>query len=265
MRMLIVNADDFGLTPGVSRGILDAHAHGIVSSTTAIVTRPIPEELVECLQASGIGIGLHVNLTLGSPLTRAASLVDSKGAFVRDPRQAAARAAPPDVEREVRAQLDAFHRIFGGPPTHLDTHHHVGLHSPVREIVLEHARRLGVPVRSQNASARARARSAGLATPDHFLGESGPGAYWTSERTLGHLRRLAPGVSEFMTHPGYFDGDLAYSRYGRQRETELVGLGAHARVALRSLGIRLCDFRILAGAVTPRGQGAGSVGSGLTS
>lgn len=247
VKYLIVNADDFGLTSGVSRGIIETHEHGIVSSTTALVTRPIPEEMVERVRASGMGIGLHVNFTLGSPLTGAASLVDDLGKFVRDARQAAARATPPDIQREIQAQLAEFHRIFGGPPTHLDTHHHVGLYPPVREVVLEYAGKLAVPVRSQNASARAAARSAGLATPDHFLGESGPMAYWTPERTLGHLKRLRPGVSEFMTHPGYFDNDLAYSRYGRQRETEVVGLGAEARAALRALGICLCDFRVLRG------------------
>jgi hypothetical protein len=49
-----------------------------------------------------------------------------------------------------------------------------------------------------------------------------------------------------MTHPGYCDDELAYSRYGRQRETELVGLGAPARAAAAALGIALRNFRHLA-------------------
>jgi predicted glycoside hydrolase/deacetylase ChbG (UPF0249 family) len=122
----------------------------------------------------------------------------------------------------------------------------VGLHPPVREIVLEAARALSVPVRSQNAGARAMARAAGLRTPDHFFGESGPDAYWSLHRTLAHLAALPPGVSEFMTHPGRVDASLAWSRYGRQRETELVGLGtAAARAAALALGITLCDFGAL--------------------
>jgi predicted glycoside hydrolase/deacetylase ChbG (UPF0249 family) len=113
----------------------------------------------------------------------------------------------------------------------------------VREVVLETARRLGVAVRSQNAEARARARIAGLKTPDHFFGESGPDAYWSLGRTLRHLRALPPGVSEFMSHPGWCDAALSYSRYGRQRETEMVGLGgAPARAAASTLGIVLCHF-----------------------
>jgi hypothetical protein len=242
-RRLIVNADDFGLTRGVSGGILDAHRHGIVTSTTVLVTADIDREQLAMARDSGLGLGIHVNLTLGAPLTAARSLVDGNGRFIRDARRVAAQAAPKDVEAEVAAQLERFEELVGRKPTHLDSHHHVGLHAPVTDVVLRAARRLGVAVRSQDTVARARARTAGLLTPDHFFGESGPDAYWRPATTLRHLRSLPPGVSEFMTHPGRFDEALAYSRYGRQREIELVGLGtAAARSAVAALGIMLCHF-----------------------
>jgi len=243
MKRLIVNADDFGVTRGVSEGILAAHRHGIVTSTTVLATASIDPELAARARDSGLGLGLHVNLTLGRPLTRAASLVDESGRFIRDARRAAARAAPRDVDAEVDAQIARFVDLMRRAPTHLDSHHHVGMLAPVREVVLAAARRLGVAVRSQDAGARARAASAGLRTPDHFFGESGPDVYWTPARALAHLRALPPGVSEFMTHPGWFDDDLAYSRYARQREVEMVGLGtAPARAAAVALGIQLCHF-----------------------
>jgi predicted glycoside hydrolase/deacetylase ChbG (UPF0249 family) len=246
-RRLIVNADDFGLTPGVSAGILAAHRHGIVTSTTVLVTAAVDIEAMSALRDSGLGAGLHVNLTLGRPLSHGRSLVDADGRFVRDARHAAARVDARDVEREVAAQIEKFTTLLRRPPTHLDTHHHVGLLTPVDDIVLAAARSLGVAVRSQDDHARARARTAGLRTPDHFFGESGPGAYWSLACTLRHLRALPPGVSEFMSHPGWFDDALAYSRYGRQRETEMVGLGTPAaRAAAASLGVRLCHFGDLA-------------------
>ena len=242
-RRLIVNADDFGLTTGVSAGILAAHRHGIVTSTTVLATASIDAEAVSALRDSGLGVGLHVNLTLGRPLSRGRSLVDAQGRFVRDVRHAAARANAKDVEREVAAQIEKFTSLLRRPPTHLDTHHHVGLLTPVAGVVLDAARRLGLPVRSQDEWARARAVTAGLRTPDHFFGESGPGPYWSLARTVAQLRALPAGVSEFMSHPGWFDDALTYSRYGRQRETEMVGLGtASARAAAASLGIRLCHF-----------------------
>jgi predicted glycoside hydrolase/deacetylase ChbG (UPF0249 family) len=75
------------------------------------------------------------------------------------------------------------------------------------------------------------------------MGESGEQAYWSRERVLEHLAALPAGLSEFMTHPGYFDDELAYSRYGRQRETELAGLtDPGVRQAAQDLGIRLVHF-----------------------
>jgi len=243
VRALIVNADDFGLTRGVSAGILAAHRHGIVTSATVLVNGGIDRRQLDEAREAGLGLGLHVNLTLGTPLTRGRSLVDGGGRFARDPQRAAAGAAPRDVRAEIEAQIARFEKLVRRPPTHLDSHHHVGLYQPVRDVFLDVARAHGLPVRSQDAAARVRARSAGLKTTDHFFGEAGPGAYWSAARTLAGLRALPPGVSEFMAHPGRFDDDLGYSRFGRQREIELAGLGGHAaRGAAAALGITLRTF-----------------------
>jgi len=245
-RSLIVNADDYGLTAGVSRGILDAHRRGIVTSTTLLVNRPVDPALLEALKSSGLGVGLHMNLTLGPPVapaTRVASLVDGAGRFVREAREAARRARPDEARIELGMQIDEFRRIMGRFPTHLDSHHHVGRLEPILELVLDFARAIKVPVRTQDPEVRAMARKLALKTPDHFVGESGPDAYWSSERVLGHLRDLPGGVTEFMTHPGYYDDDLSYSRYGRQRETEMTGLtDPEARALIEREGIRLIHF-----------------------
>jgi predicted glycoside hydrolase/deacetylase ChbG (UPF0249 family) len=245
-RTLIVNADDFGLTRGVSRGILEAHAKGIVTSTTLIVNRSMEPALIDELKASGLGVGLHMNLTLGPPVAsakRVASLVDAEGQFTRDAREAAKRANKDEARIELGTQIDRFRAIMGRFPTHLDTHHHVGRHEPILELVLDFARAIKVAVRSQDAEVRAAARRLALRTPDHFTGESGPEPYWTADRVLAQLASLAGGVTEFMTHPGYFDEALAYSRYGKQRETELAGLtDPRAREAVAREGIRLAHF-----------------------
>lgn len=245
-RSLIVNADDYGLTAGVSRGILDAHRRGIVTSTTLLVNRPVDPALIEALESSRLGVGLHMNLTLGPPVapaTRVASLVDGEGRFVRDAREAARRARPDEARIELGMQIDEFRRIMGRFPTHLDSHHHVGRLEPILELVLDFARAIKVPVRTQDPEVRAMARKLALKTPDHFMGESGPDAYWSSERVLGHLRDLPGGVTEFMTHPGYYDDDLSYSRYGQQRETEMTGLtDPEARTLIEREGIRLIHF-----------------------
>ena len=245
-RTLIVNADDFGLTPGVSRGILEAGATGIVTSTTVLVNRPIDPELIARLEASELGAGLHLNLTLGTPIAdprRVPSLVDGEGRFIRDPREAAARADKDEARIELGNQIDAFRALMGRFPTHLDSHHHVGRHEPILDLVFDFARAIKVPVRTQDGPVRAAARGLKIRTPDHFIGEADSEPYWSAERVLEHLRTLPGGVTEFMTHPGYFDDDLAYSRYGAQRETELAGLSdPRARELIEREGIRLAHF-----------------------
>jgi predicted glycoside hydrolase/deacetylase ChbG (UPF0249 family) len=246
VKSLIVNADDFGLTTGVSRGILEAHCRGIVTSTTLLVNCPIPEDLLKELKASVLGVGLHLNLTHGAPISppgEVPTLVDEEGKLIRDARQVAVAAKPEEAALELRAQVAMFVRLMGRTPTHLDSHHHVGRHAPILECLLDLAEELSVPIRSQDAEVRRAARARDLKTPDHFFGESGPEPYWSSERVLAHLLALPAGVSEFMTHPGHFDAELAYSRYGQQREVELRGLTDPAvKEAVTARGIRLCHF-----------------------
>jgi chitin disaccharide deacetylase len=246
-RVLVVNADDFGLTGGVSRGILDAHRRGIVTSTTALANLPPAPGLdAEAASLPGLGIGLHVNLTWGPPVSPAptvASLVDGQGRFERDLAVVEARARPDDVRREIDAQLEAFARRFGRAPTHLDSHHHVHRRPRVGEIVLGVALGAGLPLRSQDAGFREGLRRRGARTPDHFVGGDGAEPYWTSQRLLDTLAGLPVGLTELMCHPGYYDDALAYSRYGKQRETELAALcDPEARATVERLGIRLCHF-----------------------
>jgi predicted glycoside hydrolase/deacetylase ChbG (UPF0249 family) len=245
-RVLIVNADDFGLTRGVSRGILDSYQNGIVTSTTLMVNRGVDPAQLEALRGSGLGVGLHVNLTLGAPVSdpkRVASLLDDAGQFVRDPRVQAERARPEEARIEIGNQIEAFRRLMGRFPTHLDSHHHVAKDGALLDLLCFFAKALKVPMRAQDADVRARARQDGIRTPEHFMGESGPEPYWSAEMVLAQLSALPAGVSEFMTHPGYFDDDLAYSRYGKQRETEVTGLThPDVRALIAREGIRLAHF-----------------------
>jgi len=181
-----------------------------------------------------------------SPAARVPSLVDGEGRFIRDARAVAERVKVDEARIELGAQIDAFRGIMGRFPTHLDSHHHVGRHEPLLELMLFFARAINVPMRAQDAPVRQAALKVGVRTPDHFMGESGPEPYWSRERVLEQLRVLPEGVSEFMTHPGYYDEDLAHSRYGKQRETEIEGLtDPAARELIAREGIRLASFSTL--------------------
>jgi predicted glycoside hydrolase/deacetylase ChbG (UPF0249 family) len=251
VRSLIVNADDFGLTVGVSRGILDSHRRGIVTSTTVLASLPPRPDLdAEATGLPTLGLGLHVNLSWGTPVSppsSVASLLDAEGRFWRDLGRLDAQAEPDQVRREVEAQIEAFARRFGRPPTHLDSHHHVHRLARVAETVLDVALAARLPLRSQDPGFRDGVRRRGGRTADHFVGGDGVEPYWTTGRLLDVLAGLPGGVTELMCHPGYFDDTLAYSRYGKQRETELAALcDGEARATVERLGIRLAHFGTLA-------------------
>jgi chitin disaccharide deacetylase len=251
-RRLIVNADDFGLTAGVSRGILRAHREGLVTSATVLASLPPQPELDAAAAGAGLGLGLHFNLTWGHPVSPAGtvpSLVDAEGRFGRDLAALQERARPDDVRRECETQIEVFSRRFGRPPTHLDSHHHVHRVPRVMDAVVDVVLAARLPLRSQDAGFREGLRRHGIATTDHFLGDAQVEPYWTTERLLDQLATLPLGVTELMCHPGVFDEDLAYSRYGRQREVELAALcDLEARATVQRLDIRLCHFGALGAA-----------------
>jgi predicted glycoside hydrolase/deacetylase ChbG (UPF0249 family) len=177
------------------------------------------------------------------------SLVDAEGRFGRDLAALQERARPEDVQREGDAQIEAFARRFGRLPTHLDSHHHVHRVPGVMDAVLDVALAARLPLRSQDAGFRDGLRRHGIVTTDHFVGDARIEPYWTTERLLDQLATLPLGVTELMCHPGVFDEDLAYSRYGRQRETELAALcDPEARATIERLDIRLCHFGALGAA-----------------
>ena len=248
-RRLIVNADDFGLTGGVSRGILRAHREGLVTSTTVLVGLSPQPELDAAAAGSSLGLGLHFNLTWGrpvSPAERVPSLVDADGRFGRDLAALQERARADDVRRECEVQIEAFARRFGRQPTHLDSHHHVHRVPRVMDAVVDVVLAARLPLRSQDRGFRDGLRRHGIATTDHFVGDAQAEPYWTTGRLLDQLATLPLGLTELMCHPGVFDEDLAYSRYGRQREVELAALcDPEARATVERLDIQLCHFGAL--------------------
>jgi predicted glycoside hydrolase/deacetylase ChbG (UPF0249 family) len=247
---LIVTADDFNLSEGVSRGILDAHQHGIVTETSVMVNLGDLQHAAAILAATPrLAVGLHLNITRGrpvAPLTAVTELLGADGQFCGSPQALPAQIQSAAVQAEFQAQLDTFVRVFGRLPQHLDTHHHVHQHPVVLEVFLGLAESLRLPVRSIDTPMRATMTARGLGSPAQFLGDAGDEPYWTVTRLLSTIPTLAPGVTELMCHPGYFDDTIAYSRYGRQRDVERQALCAPEVAAmLREQGVRLVTYAAL--------------------
>jgi len=153
MKHLIVNADDFGLTENVNRGILDAHRQGIVTSTTLLANGLAFEAAAAASKRfHRLGIGVHLNLTEGMPVADAShirTLVDVGGRLHMAPTRlwagiATGQVSMSDIEFELRAQVRKVIRS-GIRPTHLDGHKHVHVLPPVSEVVIRLAQEFGIP------------------------------------------------------------------------------------------------------------------------
>jgi predicted glycoside hydrolase/deacetylase ChbG (UPF0249 family) len=274
-RLLIINADDFGLTDGVCRAILRAHTDGIVTSTSALAVAPAFQRCASWLDdAPELGVGIHL-AAVGEdpPLLTAAeipTLVDRHGHLPRSwrqflPRMALGRIDIDDVEREFTAQGDAVRSVVGRTITHLDTHQHLHLWPRVASLVCRLAERWQVPAvrvtRSRSSSPKgrvvntfavrleARASSAGLRTPAAFAGFDEAGGIGTATliTVIEELGATGARTAEIGIHPGeQADTDLARYQWGYRWGDELGALLApEARAAVAGSGFALGSFAAL--------------------
>lgn len=288
LRLLIVNADDYGLTPGISRGILEAHRNGVVTSTSLIATGPAFDKTLGWLDdAPDLALGVHF-AAVGEdpPLLSAAeipTLVDHRGHFPLTwstflARAAAGRIDADDLRREFRAQLEAV-SASGRTLTHADAHQHLHLWPLVRRVVLELATEFQIPavrlprftgwsptalgVRALRADTRRQLRAAGRTfTTDgcgiDVAGRLDSGRFTTAMEAFARGRRTS---AELTVHPGA-DPDPDRRRYawGFDWATELTTLCAPAtRTLIARQGYTLGtygDLRLVRGEPQPIGPPA---------
>jgi chitin disaccharide deacetylase len=218
-KYLIVNADDFGASSGVNRGILECHVRGVLTSASLMVTgRAVREAVSISRDHPSLGVGLHWDVW-----------GEDEREF--DTHDLAA------VRDEFRRQLDEFQRLLGRLPTHVDSHRHAHREEHLRPLFRELVAPLGVPLRDDG--------------PVRFVG--GFYAQWEWRVTnleyvsVPFLQRLlreevAPGWTELSCHPGYRSPDLT-SVYLAEREVEVRTLtDPRIRQTVDELGIRLASY-----------------------
>jgi predicted glycoside hydrolase/deacetylase ChbG (UPF0249 family) len=224
-RLLIVNADDLGLSPGVNAGIVEAHRRGIVTSASLMVRAPAAAEALASLSGhSRLAVGLHLDI---------AEWQYENGEW----RATYARCSPEDaaaVEAECRGQLAAFRELTGRDPTHLDSHQHAHMSEPVASIAASLAAELEVPLRAR-----------GIHYEGGFYGQTGKGEAYPAGIVPEHLveliEALPPGWTELGCHPGI--GTDMQSSYASEREQEVQALcDPRARAAVEREEIKLCSF-----------------------
>jgi len=241
MKHIIVNADDFGLTAGINAGIVQAHLHGVVSSTTLMVHGAAAVEAAAwAREHPSLGVGLHIDLW---------EHVLRDGEWVRTYEHCAGDADA--VLAEIEAQLARFRSLLGREPDHIDTHQHVHRLQPVGDVVRGAAARHGLALREHG----------GLRYVGGFYGQDGTGGPYpegiTPERLMELIDALPEdGVTELSCHPGVVAADdpLGGTMYRIERNVEVRTLcdpRVRARVARGDVRLgTFADFALSAGALS---------------
>ncbi|HEY7509411.1 MAG TPA: ChbG/HpnK family deacetylase [Vicinamibacteria bacterium] len=214
-KRLIVAAEDLGLSAGVSRGVIEAHRRGIVTSATLSVSGPAAAAVPELAQdAPGLGLGLQLAF-----------------ADLDRPR-------PEELIAEARAQLRRFRETVGREPTHLGTHGQDHRHPGALEALLVLAWETGLPVRNVSREVHERLRREGIRTTDHVRSEFG-GEAATLDALITFIGDLPFGTSELACRVSLGDaaGEAAAGRAALDALTH-----REARQTLQAAGVRLIHF-----------------------
>jgi predicted glycoside hydrolase/deacetylase ChbG (UPF0249 family) len=222
MRRLIVNADDFGLSAGVNRGVAIGHEQGIVTSASLMVRRDAaPEAALYATTHPELSVGLHLDL----------------GEWVYGDGEWNAVVEPPvSIADEARIQLEIFRDFMGRNPTHLDSHQHVHFGQTAASALGALASELGVPLRGHDAQ---------IAYRGDFYGQTAHGTPCPDAISVDGLLKvlgtLPPGCTELGCHPGV--GDDLDTMYCSERVEEVKVLcDPRVRTSIVAMGIELRSF-----------------------
>lgn len=217
---MLFNADDFGLTKGVTDGIIKSHVDGIVRSTTLMMNGLAVDYAVEQVHKHPtLQVGIHLVLSWGQPVTARSEvpgLVNADGRFKYNNTFSTMKSPNiHEVEKEWRAQIEAF-LATGLKLHHMDSHHHIHGWEPLKDLVIRLAEEYQVPVRYVESL---KDETEMLLTKMLWLDFYGDGV---NGNIFDKLRGLDADVVEVMVHPALVDDDLrGISSYLEKREEEL--------------------------------------------
>ena len=226
-KKLIVNADDFGQSDGINKGIILAHEKGIVTSASLMVRYPRAIDAARyATDNPSLGIGLHIDL--------------GEWIFKNDQWEALYEVVSlddyEDIKVEIEKQLETFYKIMNKAPTHIDSHQHVHLKQRVLPIVIEIAQSANVHLRNYSPNVKYCGKFYGQ------LDDGSPFHYGTSIKRLQEIiLEFDDGLYELSCHPGV--GDDVKSMYVLEREREVNTLCDLAiKECITRADIELCSF-----------------------
>lgn len=277
-KRIIINADDFGLCEGVNKAVAQAHTEGVLTSATIMVNMPAADEAVKIAkQLPTLGVGVHLNLLEGRPMskdTRLDCLLGGDGQFNCSPfKLSVLSIAGNKIRNAIRAELSAQIQWVidsGVKPTHLDSHKHFHILPTIFPIVCDLARRFEIsavrwpfepkallampwPITGEADRRRAgivrtmakinRVQNSQFLKTDCLLGVAHTGRIDVNFFKAVALYNSAK-TAEVMVHPGFADDlDPGKTRLVKQREVELEALcSERTKQYLKDAGMELVHY-----------------------
>ena len=282
MKQLIINADDFGLSERINRGVIEAHQKGSLTSASILVNGPWFENAVSLAKDNpDLGLGVHLNILRGRPLSsgdEVKTLIGENGLFLESPFKLLIRILFKQVdysqiEKEFKAQIMKV--ISSGiHPTHLDSEKHIHILPGILKVMIKVGRELGVTkIRCLKTSIQSpyffswkrvvfplfdilalvqnkELKRNSFLMPDRIYGIFESGSMLVN-RYIHILTCLPEGSSEIVCHPGYRDNDLDKKQMGKfnlneQREAELnILLKPELKTLAKDFNIRFISYKDL--------------------
>lgn len=217
MTNIIFNADDFGYSKGINYGIIEAHKSGVLTSTTLMMNMSGTFHATELSKGvETLAVGLHLNISLGKPLTDGKTLTSENGKFIKPQNLPEGyKYCEEELEKEIRAQYDKFIELMGRKPSHLDSHLFSTDKVPeMRKLAAKLALEKDIPLRNYDID---------LYNHVEFINYRN----YNAKPTLDYIEEnfqdiISHPYVEIMTHPGYVDYEVYNnSSYNIQRANEL--------------------------------------------
>jgi len=275
-RFLVVNADDFGLTKGVNRGIIKSFKEGVVTSASLLSVGRYFDNAVELAKVnSGLDIGIHLCLTEERPVLKKEdipSLVDKDGCFLKSRwnfifRYSLGKIDYAEVEKEFDAQMRKILEK-GLCITHIDSHGHIHMLPGVLAVVIKLAKKYNIKIIRYPGEkisfynikwhryikfcfldllcflAKFNPEYRDFIRTDYFFGfmNSGQLYTWDIKKTLSVFKR---GIAELICHPGEYDEEYKlYKHWNYDWQGELRALtSGDIRKIIEESNIELISFR----------------------
>jgi len=275
---IIINADDFGVCEAVNEAVAQAHTKGVLTSATIMTNMPAAEHALGLVRTMPrLGVGVHLNLTEGRPVSKdhsVRSLLDADGCFHHRPSKLALLSmTAAEIRNAVTRELGAQIRWLidrGLKPTHLDSHRHIHCYPTIFSLVCRLAGRFGIPavrfaLEPKGLSAlpwplsakrgRTRARIIGAMARINRMQNAGVlknealfGITHTGAIDANFFKAVAlynpVSIAEVMTHPGSGNGlDARQTRLLKEREIELRALCSdRTKRYFKDTGIELVHY-----------------------